>query len=57
MNLCILTLLNLDRFELSKGIDVNETRKSKECNIGHCWYFLNIAFKYQKMSAINFTIY
>ena len=57
MNLCILTLLNLDRFELSKGIDVIKTIKSKECSIGHCWYFLNIAFKYQKMSAINFTIY
>ena len=33
--------------EVSKGIDVNKTSESKECNICHYWYFLNKGFKFQ----------
>ena len=33
--------------EVSKGIDVNKTRESKECDICHYWYFLNKGFKFQ----------
>ena len=33
--------------EVSEGIDVNKTRKSKEHDICHYWYFLNKGFKFQ----------
>ena len=29
------------RINVSEGIDVNKTNKSKECDISHYWYFLN----------------
>ena len=32
-------MLNYDRIDISEGIDVNKTTKSKECNIFHYWYF------------------
>ena len=36
-----------DRIDVSEGIDVNKTSASKECDICHCWYFLNYSFKFQ----------
>ena len=33
--------------EVSKGIDVNKTSESKECDICHYWCFLNKGFKFQ----------
>ena len=36
-----------DRIDVSKGIDVNKTNKSKECDICHYWYFLDKGFKFQ----------
>ena len=36
-----------ERIDVSKGIDVNKTSKSKECDICHYWYFLNKGFKFQ----------
>ena len=32
-------MLYYDRIDVSKGIDVNKTSKSKECNICHYRYF------------------
>ena len=32
-------MLYYDRIDVSKGIDVNKTSKSKECNIFHYRYF------------------
>ena len=40
-------MLYFDRIDVSKGIDVNETSASKECDICHYWYFLNKGFKFQ----------
>ena len=34
-------MLYYDRIDVSEGIDVNKTSKSKECNIFHYWYFLS----------------
>ena len=34
-------MLYYDRIDVSEGIDINKTRKSKECDIFHYWYFLN----------------
>ena len=40
-------MLYYDRTDVSEGIDVNKTSKSKECNICHFWHFLNKGFKFQ----------
>ena len=40
-------MLEYDRIDISKGIDVNKTNASKECDICHYWYFKDIGFKYE----------
>ena len=40
-------MLYYDRIDVSEGIDVNKTSKSKECDICHYWFFLNKRFKFQ----------
>ena len=35
------------RIDVCEGIDVYKTNESKECDICHYWYFLNIGFKFQ----------
>ena len=40
-------MLYFDRIVISKGIDVNKTNASEECDICHYWYFLNKGFKFQ----------
>ena len=40
-------MLEYDRIDISKGVDVNKTSLSKECHICHYWYFKNIGFKYE----------
>ena len=39
-------MLYFDRIDISEGIDVNKTSKSKECDVCRCWYFLNKGFKF-----------
>ena len=36
-----------DRMDVSEGIEVNKTSKSKECSICHYWHFLGKGFKFQ----------
>ena len=40
-------MLYFDRIDVSKGIDVNKTSASKECDVCHYWYFLHYSFKFQ----------
>ena len=40
-------MLKYDRIDISEGIDVGRTSKSKECKICHYWYFKDIGFKYE----------
>ena len=40
-------MLEYDRIDISEGIDINKTNKSKECKLCHCWYFKDIGFKYE----------
>ena len=40
-------MLCFDRIHISEGIDVNKTRKSKDCDICHHRHFLNKGFKFQ----------
>ena len=39
-------MLSYDRIDVSEGIDVNKTIKSKQCNICHYWHLLNKDFKF-----------
>ena len=41
-------MLEYDRIDISKGIDMHKTNKSKECDICHYWYFLYENFNYEK---------
>ena len=41
-------MLYLNRTEVCKGIDVNKTSASKECDICHYWYFFNYSFRFQR---------
>ena len=38
-------MLEYDRIDISKGVDVNNTNLSKECDIFHYWYFKDTDFK------------
>ena len=37
-----------DRIDISEGIDIGKTNKSRECDICHYWYFLEKNFSYKK---------
>ena len=41
-------MLEYDKIDISEGIDMDKTNKSKECDICHYWYFLNKNFHYEK---------
>ena len=38
-------MLEYDRIDILKGVDVNNTNLSKECDIFHYWYFKDTGFK------------
>ena len=40
-------MLEYEKIDVSQGIDVNKTNKSKECDICHYWYFLDNNFNYE----------
>ena len=40
-------MLYFDKIDVSEGVDVNKASELKECNICHCWYFLNYSFNFQ----------
>ena len=40
-------MLYSERINVSKGINVNKTSESKECDIFLYWYFLNKSFRFQ----------
>ena len=39
-------MLVYERIDISDGIDVNKSYKSKECMLCHYWYFLDKSFSY-----------
>ena len=39
-------MLEYYKVDISEGIDVNKTGKSKECMLCHYWFFLNKKFSY-----------
>ena len=40
-------MLEYDRIDISKRIDINKTSGSKKCNICHYWYFLDKNFNHE----------
>ena len=53
MNVCSIAILFFDRIDVSEGIDVDKTNAAKECDICHCWYFINKSFKFQPNVCIR----
>ena len=47
-------MLKYDRIDISEGIDVNKTNKSKECKFCHYWHFLNKNFSYGPYALLLF---
>ena len=41
-------MLYFDIIDVSEGIDINKTSGSKECDICHCWCFLDKEFLFQR---------
>ena len=39
-------MIEYERIDISEGIDINKTNKSKECMLCHYWYFLHKNFSY-----------
>ena len=39
-------MLVYENIDISDGIDVNISDKSKECMLSHYWYFLDKSFNY-----------
>ena len=39
-------MLEYDRIDISEGIGINKTNKSKECMLCHYWCFLDKNFNY-----------
>ena len=39
-------MLYYDKIDVFEGINVNKTSESNECDICHCWYFLDKGFKF-----------
>ena len=39
-------MIEYKRIDISEGIDLNNTNKSKECMLCHYWYFLHKNFSY-----------
>ena len=43
-------MLHHERIDISEGIDLNKSDKSKECMICHYWYFKDIGYKYEPLN-------
>ena len=39
-------MLEYKKIDVLEGIDINKTNKSKECMLGHYWYFLDKNLSY-----------
>ena len=42
-------MLQYERIDISEGIDLNKSDKSKECMLCHYWYFKDIGYKYEPL--------
>ena len=49
-------MLYFDRIDVSEGTDVNKTRKSKDFDICHYWYFLDKGFRFHDLVMMSMDI-
>ena len=49
-------MIDYDRIDISKGIDINKSNASKECDTCNYWYFLGKKFKYEHICALAVMI-
>ena len=40
-------MLHYNKINVSEGIDINKSNKSKECMIYHYWYFVDLNYIYE----------
>ena len=43
----VIKMLQYDRIDISEGIDINKTSKSKKCILCHYWYLKDVVYKFQ----------
>ena len=41
-------MLRYQKIDVSKGIEINKTNASKECELCHYWFFKDIGFKFEE---------
>ena len=46
-------MLRYHKIDVSKGIDLNKTNKSKECELCHYWLFKDLGFKFEEHVCIK----
>ena len=46
-----------DRIDVPEETDINKTNESKECDVCHCWYFLEIFLSLKRMFIVVAKIY
>ena len=46
-------MLKYDKIDITEGIDVDKTNKSRECMFCHYWYYLNKNFSYGLFTCYN----
>ena len=44
-------MLKYDKIDITEGIDVDITNKSRECKFCHYWYYLNKNFSYGSLTC------
>ena len=44
-------MLKYDKIDITEGIDLNKTNKSRECMFCHYWYHLNKNFTYGPLTC------
>ena len=42
----LLKMFKYDKIDITEGIDLDKTNKSRECMLCHYWYYLNKNFSY-----------
>ena len=50
-------MLRYQKIDVTEGVDINKISASKECEIGHNWFFKDIGFKSEEHFVINVMIY
>ena len=41
-------MLQYEKINVSEGINIHKSNKSKECMIFHYWYFKDIGYKFER---------